>query len=59
MKTTRLLAVLTAFLLIFSLAACGMSKDNKKDDGNKRQHLQLLWPWNRARRTKRPSFIKN
>ncbi len=31
MKTTKILTVLTAFLLIFSLAACGTSKDNKKD----------------------------
>lgn len=59
MKTTRLLTVLTAFLLIFSLAACGTSKGNKKNDGNKRLKLQLLWQWSRARRTKQPSSIKN
>ena len=28
MKTTRILTVLTAFLLIFGLAACGTGKDN-------------------------------
>ena len=32
MKTTKILTVLTVFLLIFSLVACGTSKDNKKDD---------------------------
>ena len=59
MKTTKILTVLTAFLLIFSLAACGTSKDNKKNDETKRLKLQLLWQWNRARGTKQPSFIKN
>ena len=29
MKTTRILTVLTAFLLIFGLAACGTGKDSK------------------------------
>ena len=42
MKTTRLLTVLTAFLLIFSLAACGVSKDNKKDGGNKKAEIAAL-----------------
>ena len=42
MKTTRILTVLTAFLLIFSLAACGTSKDNKKDDGNKKTEIAAL-----------------
>ena len=42
MKTTRILTVLTAFLLIFSLAACGTSKDNKKDDGNKKAEIAAL-----------------
>lgn len=32
MKTTKFLALLTAFLLVFSLAACGTSKDNKKSE---------------------------
>ena len=36
MKTTRILTVLTAFILVFGLAACGTSKDNKKNDGNKK-----------------------
>ena len=30
MKTTKILTVLTAFLLIFGLAACGTGKDNSK-----------------------------
>lgn len=42
MKTTRILTVLTAFLLIFSLAACGTGKDNKKDDGNKKAAIAAL-----------------
>lgn len=42
MKTTRILTVLTAFLLIVSLAACGTSKDNKKDDGNKKAEIAAL-----------------
>ncbi|MFR3310081.1 MAG: hypothetical protein ACLTTQ_05720 [Christensenellales bacterium] len=42
MKTTRLLTVLTAFLLIFSLAACGTSKGNKKNDGNKKAEIAAL-----------------
>ena len=42
MKTTRLLTVLTAFLLVFSLAACGTSKGNKKNDGNKKAELAAL-----------------
>ena len=42
MKTTRILTVLTAFLLIFSLAACGTSKDNKKDAGNKKTEIAAL-----------------
>ena len=42
MKTTKVLTVLTAFLLIFSLAACGTSKDNKKDDGNKKAEIAAL-----------------
>ena len=42
MKTTRILTVLTAFLLIFSLAACSTGKDNKKDDGNKQAAIAAL-----------------
>ncbi len=42
MKTTKILTVLTVFLLIFSLAACGTSKDNKKDDGNKKSEIAAL-----------------
>lgn len=42
MKTTRILTVLTAFLLIFSLAACGTSKDNRKNDGNKKAEIADL-----------------
>ncbi len=42
MKTTKILTVLTAFLLIFSLAACGTSKDNKKNDGNKKAEIAAL-----------------
>ena len=42
MKTTKILTVLTVFLLIFSLAACGASKDNKKDDGNKKSEIAAL-----------------
>ena len=42
MKTTKILTVLTVFLLIFSLAACGTSKDNKKNDGNKKAEIAEL-----------------
>ena len=42
MKTTKILTILTIFLLIFSLAACGTSKDNKKDDGNKKAEIAAL-----------------
>lgn len=35
MKTTKILTVLTAVLLILGLAACGMTKDGKKKDGSK------------------------
>lgn len=42
MKTTKILTVLTVFLLIFSLAACGTGKDNKKDDGNKKAEIAEL-----------------
>ena len=42
MKTAKILTALTVFLLIFSLAACGTSKDNKKDDGNKKSEIASL-----------------
>lgn len=42
MKITKILTVLTVFLLIFSLAACGTSKDNKKEDGNKKAEIAAL-----------------
>ena len=35
MKTTKILTVLTAVLLILGLAACGMTKDGKKKEGSK------------------------
>lgn len=42
MKTTRILTVLTAFLLIFGLAACGTGKDNRKSNGNKKAEIADL-----------------
>lgn len=42
MKTTRILTVLTAFLLIFGLAACGTGKDNGKSNGNKKAEIADL-----------------
>ena len=42
MKTTKILTVLTAFLLILSLAACNMSKGNKKDDENNKSEIAAL-----------------
>ena len=42
MKTAKILTVLIVFLLIFSLAACGTSKDNKKDNGNKKAEIAAL-----------------
>ena len=42
MKITKIITVLTAFLLIFSIAACGTGKDNKKDDGNKKAEITDL-----------------
>lgn len=59
MKTIRILTVLTAFLLIFGLAACGTGKDNGKSNGNKKAEIASLMARNRVRRTKQPSFIKN
>lgn len=42
MKTAKILTVLIVFLLIFSLAACGTSKGNKKDNGNKKAEIAAL-----------------
>ena len=42
MKTAKILTALTVFLLIFSLAACGTSKESKKDDGNKKSEIAAL-----------------
>ena len=42
MKTKKLTAVLISFLLILSLAACGMSKDSKKNEGNKDTKIASL-----------------
>lgn len=42
MKTTKILTVLTAFLLIFGLAACGTGKDNSKSSGNKKAEIADL-----------------
>lgn len=42
MKPAKILTALTVFLLIFSLAACGTSKDSKKDDGNKKSEIAAL-----------------
>ena len=42
MKTTKILTVLTAFLLIFGLAACGTGKDSSKSSGNKKAEIADL-----------------
>lgn len=42
MKPAKILTALTVFLLIFSLAACGTSKESKKDDGNKKSEIASL-----------------
>ena len=42
MKTKKFMAVLISFLLILSLAACGMSKDSKKNEGNKDTEIASL-----------------
>ena len=34
MKTKKFMAVLISILLILSLAACGMSKDGKENEGS-------------------------
>ena len=42
MKTKRILTLLTAALLVLSLAACGTGKDSKKDDGGKKTEITAL-----------------
>ena len=42
MKTKRILTLLTAALLVLSLAACGTGKDSKKDDGGKKTDIAAL-----------------
>ena len=42
MKTKKILTVLIAFLLILGLAACGMSKDSKKDEKSKGAEIAAL-----------------
>lgn len=42
MKTKRILTLLTAALLVLSLAACGTGKDSKKDDSGKKTDIAAL-----------------
>ena len=42
MKTKRILTILTAALLVLSLAACGTGKDSKKDDSGKKAEIAAL-----------------
>ena len=42
MKTKRILTLLTAALLVLSLAACGTGKDSKKDDSGKKADIAAL-----------------
>lgn len=42
MKTKKILTLLTAALLVLSLAACGTGKDSKKDDGGKKTEIAAL-----------------
>lgn len=42
MKTKRILTLLTAALLMLSLAACGTGKDSKKDDSGKKTEIAAL-----------------
>lgn len=42
MKTKRILTLLTAALLVLSLAACGTGKDSKKDDSGKKTEIAVL-----------------
>ena len=42
MKTKRILTLLTAALLMLSLAACGTGKESKKDDSGKKAEIAAL-----------------
>lgn len=42
MKTKKILTLLTAALLVLSLAACGTGKDSKKDDSGKKTEIEAL-----------------
>ena len=42
MKTKKILTLLTAAVLVLSLAACGTGKDSKKDDGGKKAEIAAL-----------------
>lgn len=42
MKTKKILTLLTAALLVLSLAACGTGKDSKKDDSGKKTEITAL-----------------
>lgn len=42
MKTKKILTLLTAALLVLSLAACGAGKDSKKDDSGKKAEIAAL-----------------
>ena len=42
MKTKRILTLLTAAVLVLSLAACGTGKDSKKDDSGKKAEIAAL-----------------
>lgn len=42
MKTKKILTLLTAAVLVLSLAACGTGKDSKKDDGGKKTDIAAL-----------------
>ncbi len=42
MKRTKILTVLAALLLILGLAACGMSKDGKENEGSKETGIASL-----------------
>lgn len=42
MKTKRILTLLTAAVLVLSLAACGTGKDSKKDDSGKKTEIAAL-----------------